>query len=29
MVPENHRERQEGQHIGGDDQEETWREFLY
>jgi hypothetical protein len=28
-VPETHREWQEGQHFGRDDQEETWREFRY
>jgi hypothetical protein len=29
IVPENHGERQEGQHFVGNDQEETWRESLY
>jgi hypothetical protein len=29
IVPENHGERQEGQHFMGNDQEATWRVFLY
>jgi hypothetical protein len=29
ILPENHRERQEGQPVGGNDPEETWRVFLY
>jgi hypothetical protein len=29
IVPETQGERQEAEHFGGKDQEETWQEFLY